>query len=206
MDYSGDFRSLLDKAVSFHGHVCGGQPLGVRMAMAGLRELGMTNPSETDNLVVFVEIDRCIADAIQIVTGCTLGRRRLKLINHDKFAATFLDISNGKAVRISSKKDARAMAMKYAGTKGWIMPGERLEEFSEREKMIIIKAYSEMPEADLISIEKVRVNLPEEEAPGPAMHVVTCDSCGELIFDHKEIARESRVLCGSCASGPYYEK
>ena len=79
-------------------------------------------------MVVFAEINCCIADAISVTTGCTLGRRNLKLVNQGKFAATFSNISNGKAVRISSRKDARNSAMRWAERNGWIALGERIRD------------------------------------------------------------------------------
>ena len=201
-----NFKTLLDSAASFHGHLCGGQAIGVRMALAGLRELGMDDdPSKRENLVTYVEVERCIADAIQIVTGCTVGRRNLKLVNVGKFAATFVDVSNGKGVRISSRKDTHASAMNFAERNGWIASGEPIEEFSQREKEIIIRAYSEMPESDMFAIEKVRVNVPKKEHRGGPKQPVVCSSCGELIFDQMEIVKEKRVFCRSCASGAYYE-
>lgn len=200
-----DFKSLLDKAASIHGHLCGGMPLGIRMGMAGLRELGMTDPAKRHDLIVFAEIDRCIADAISVTTGCTLGRRNLRLVNYGKFAATFVDISNGKAVRVSSRKDARDSAMRFAEKNRWISPGEKIQEFSDREKEIIVKGYTEMPEEDLVMIKKVSVKLPTEELPSRPTHIVLCASCGELVFDHKEIVKEDRILCTSCAFGAYYE-
>ena len=38
------FDELLVRAVEFHGHLCPGQVLGVRMAIAGCRELGFDRP------------------------------------------------------------------------------------------------------------------------------------------------------------------
>jgi len=181
-------------------------PLGVRMGIAGLRKLEMMDPSKRHDLVVFAEIDRCITDAISVTTGCTLGRRNLKLVNYGKFAATFVNISNGKAVRISSRKDARDSAMRYAERNGWIGPGERIQEFSDRERELIVKAYTQMPEEDLMLIERVKVNVPNEELPGRPTHIVACELCGELIFDHKEIVKEEGVLCRSCAFGAHYER
>ena len=175
------------------------------MAMTALRELQMTDPSKRQSLIIFVEIDRCISDAIQAATGRSLGRRNLKLVNYGKFAATFVDTSNGRAVRIASRKDARDLAMRFAEREGWIAPGEQIMEFSEREKDIIVRAYSEMPEAQLMTIEQVRVRLPKEEMPGRPTHIVACTACGELVFDHKETVKEGRVLCRSCAFGAYYE-
>lgn len=200
-----DLKSLLDKAASSHGHLCGGMPLGIRMGIAGLRELDMLDPSKRHDLIVFAEIDRCITDAISAATGCTLGRRNLKLVNYGKFAATFVNTSNGRAVRVSSRSNARNAALRFAEKNGWIHPGEKIQEFSEREKELIIKGYTEMPEEDLVLIRKVRVNVASEELPGRPTHIVACASCGESIFDHKEIVKEDRVLCRSCASGAYYE-
>ena len=74
-----DFDDLRDVAVRFHGHLCPGQVLGVRMALAGCREAGLTDPRAAGKaLVVIVEIDRCATDAIQALTGVSLGKRTLR--------------------------------------------------------------------------------------------------------------------------------
>ena len=70
------FDELVGKAVAFHGHLCPGQVLGVRMAVAGCREVGILLPRQAGKgLVVFVEIDRCATDAIQALTGVSLGKQ-----------------------------------------------------------------------------------------------------------------------------------
>src|SRR5579885_1618611 len=96
---------LLGEAKQAHGHLCAGQVLGVRMAMYGLRELGINDPLGRDRkrLVTYVEIDRCATDAISVVTGCRLGKRALKFRDWGKVAATFVDVETGKAVRIAAK-------------------------------------------------------------------------------------------------------
>src|SRR5512132_1254748 len=85
-----------------HGHICAGQILGVRMALYGLNLLGIDDPMGRDRkrLVTFVEIDRCATDAITVVTGCRLGKRALKFRDFGKVAATFVDVSTGRAFRI----------------------------------------------------------------------------------------------------------
>ena len=74
------FDKLLAGSVKVHGHLCAGQVLGVRMSMLGLREIGVNDPIGKDrkNIIVFVEMDRYAADAVQSVTGCSLGRRTLR--------------------------------------------------------------------------------------------------------------------------------
>src|ERR1700731_4298359 len=106
---------LLRKAEAAHGHLCAGQVLGVRLAMLGCRRLGMDDPRGKDRkrLAAFVEIDRCATDAISVVTGCRRGKGTLKLRDWGKMAATFVDLSEGRGIRIaareSSKDAARAL-------------------------------------------------------------------------------------------------
>ena len=105
------FDDLLAEAVEFHGHLCPGQVLGVRMALAGTREVGITTPRTAGkNLVVFVEIDRCATDAIQALTGVSLGKRTLKHLDYGKMAATFVNVSRGAAVRVVARDCARLLA------------------------------------------------------------------------------------------------
>ena len=96
-----DLDLLLQKAKAFHGEICAGIVLGTRMTMIGMRELGMNPMEKNRNLIVYVEIDRCIADAIQAITGCSLGHRTLKYRPYGKFAATYVDLKTGSAVRVN---------------------------------------------------------------------------------------------------------
>src|SRR2546421_7456121 len=66
----------LELAAAAHGHLCAGQVLGVRLAMLGLRELGVEDPvAERKRIVTYVEIDRCVTDAVALVANCRLGKR-----------------------------------------------------------------------------------------------------------------------------------
>src|SRR5436853_119670 len=82
------------------------------MAMLGLEKLGIDNPQGADRkrLITFVEIDRCATDAVMVVTGCRLGKRALKFRDWGKVAATFVDVSSGRAVRIAAKESSKAVA------------------------------------------------------------------------------------------------
>src|SRR3989338_9830799 len=106
---------LVEEAVAFHGHLCPGQVLGVRMAVAGCREVGIPLPLQAGKgLVVVVEIDRCATDAIQALTGVSLGKRTLKHLDYGKMAATFVNMVSGTAVRVAARDTARALAASYA--------------------------------------------------------------------------------------------
>src|SRR5437773_2463219 len=102
-------KTLLDKCAHIHGHICAGQLLGVRMAMLGCRLIDIGDPIGADRkrFVAWVEIDRCMADAVGAVTGARLGRRSLKFVDYGKVAATFLNTDTGRAVRIAALDESR---------------------------------------------------------------------------------------------------
>src|SRR5207245_6181131 len=104
--------TYLRAAEQAHGHICAGQVLGVRMAILGLKKLGIEDPQGQDRkrLVTFVEIDRCATDAISVVTGCRLGKRALKFRDWGKMAATFVDVESGRAIRVAAKESSKELA------------------------------------------------------------------------------------------------
>ena len=91
-------EEYIERANVAHGHTCAGQILGIRLSLLGLRELGIDDPiKERKRLVTIVEIDRCATDAVQLVTGCRLGKRALKFKDFGKVAATFVDLKGAAA-------------------------------------------------------------------------------------------------------------
>src|ERR1041385_5110876 len=103
---------LLEECERLHGHICPGQLLGIRMSLLGCRLTGVEDPrgSGRKKLLVWVEIDRCMADAVSAVTGARLGRRSLKYADQGKVAATFLNVSEGRGVRVLALEESRALA------------------------------------------------------------------------------------------------
>jgi formylmethanofuran dehydrogenase subunit E len=185
---------LLHEAERTHGHLCAGQVLGVRMAMLGLEKLGIEDPRGKDRkrLVTFVEIDRCATDAIAVVTGCRLGKRALKFRDWGKMAATFVDVSASKAIRIAAKESSKALARAMH---------PEIESKNQQQML----AYREMPEDDLFTKQWVKVELPAEEFPGYKGERIVCAECGEGINFRREVLRDGRVLCRACAGEKYYE-
>jgi len=183
----------LREAEQAHGHLCAGQVLGVRMAMVGLERLGIEDPRGTDRkrLVTFIEIDRCATDAVMVVTGCRLGKRALKFRDWGKMAATFVDVSSGRAVRVAAKESSKSLAR------------EMHPEIPEKNRQQML-AYREMKEDDLFDVQWVTVNLPEEEFPGFKGKRIVCSACGEGINFRREVLRAGKVLCRACAGESYY--
>jgi len=183
----------LRDAEQAHGHLCAGQILGVRLAMLGLEKLGIDDPHGKDRkrLVTFVEIDRCATDAVGVVTGCRLGKRALKFRDWGKMAATFVDVTSGKAVRVVAKESAKALARQMH---------PEIENKNQQQML----AYREMSDDDLFSTQWVKVELPPEEFPGYKGERIVCSECGEGINFRREVSRDAKVLCRACAGESYY--
>jgi len=188
-----DFDDLLDESVRVHGHLCAGQVLGVRMSMLGLSGIGLADPKGTDRkkLIVFVEMDRCATDAVQSVTGCSLGKRSMKFLDYGKMAATFLNLESGRAVRVLAREDSREKAKAL---------------FSEiKDKHLAqLEAYRVMDDEDLFDVMEVLVKINPEDMPGRPMGRVRCRRCGEYVQDMREVIRGGTVLCRPCSNGGYY--
>lgn len=182
-----DFETLLEKGKNFHGDICPGIVMGTRIAMAGMRELEMNVFEKNRDLIVYVEIDRCMTDAIQAVTGLTMGHRTLKFRDYGKFAATFVDLSTNKAIRISALESSRG-------------------DPSEVDMDEIVEKLSNIPEEELMRIEAVQVDIPEEDIPGFPKYKTFCEECGERILDRREIIVDDKTFCKACAEGQYYQK
>ena len=174
--------SCLAIAEALHGDICAGLTIGTRMVIAGLRAIGIEDPKGKDRkkLIVFVEIDRCATDAIMAITGCRPGKRTMKIYDHGKMAATFLNLETGKAVRLTVKEKEE----------GQDAAGEN--------------PYLTLPDEKLLTIEAVAVSLPPQDMPGKPIRVVKCDVCGERVMDMREEVVDGRTLCRPCARDKRY--
>jgi formylmethanofuran dehydrogenase subunit E len=190
-----EFQKLLDASVKTHGHLCPGQVLGVRMSIHGLDLIGIKDPKGEDRkkLIVYVEIDRCATDAIQSVTGCSLGKRSLKFVDLGKMAATYVNLETGKAVRVLAKEDARDKAKNY------------FPDIEDKYKAQL-EAYKIMPDEDLFEWKEVKVDIPKEDMPGRPLQRIKCEKCGEYVQDMREMNMGGKLVCKSCGEGPYYKE
>ena len=177
----------LRMARDFHGHVCSGIVIGVRAILAALRELGIDDPRSSKRLVVFAESDRCLTDAIMALTGCTPGRRTLKLVDAGKMAATFLDTDSGRAVRVAAR-DVFSMS----------------EVHTPDDREATARRLASCDEGVLLVVRDVQLAFRDEDRPGPPCHSVRCDACGETVHDRREIRADARTLCRHCAGQGYY--
>ena len=164
------------------------------MAMLGCRLTGLDDPTRHDQikkLIVFVEMDRCTADAVAHVTGVKLGRRSLKFMDYGIMAATFLNLETGRAFRVLSTEEARDLAPMYAP--------EVPEKYARQ-----LEAYRRMPDSVLFRVQQVRVDLDACDLPGPTRHKAACSLCGQVIRDRREVLVGDRPICRPCSHRCYF--
>ena len=187
------FDNLLEISTKIHGHICAGQVIGVRMSMLGLERISIADPKGEDRkkLYVLVEIDRCATDAIQSVTGCSLGKRSMRWMDFGIMAATFVNLETGKAVRITAREESRELSKKYYPALA--------NKYQQQ-----LEAYKIMPEEELFSFQDVKADIPECDMPGRPLRRVQCDGCGDYVQDCREVEQDGKILCRACAGQRYY--
>jgi len=188
------FDEYVAQAEQAHGHICAGQILGLRMALYGIRLLGLDDPAGKDRkrLVTFVEIDRCATDALTLVTGCRVGKRSLKFRDFGKVAATFCDLGEDRAVRVVARESSKERAR------------ELYPEIADRNQQQM-RAYRDMADEELFDHQWVRVRIAAEDLPGFKAPRALCQACGEGINFRREVVEDGRTLCRACAGERYYE-
>ena len=189
-------ETLLKECERLHGHMCAGQLLGTRMALLGCRLLDIDDPRGADRkkLIVWVEIDRCMTDAISAVTGVRLGKRSLKYVDYGKVAATFLNTETKRAVRIVALESSRALA------------DDRYSQIADK-RTRQFRAYSEATDDELFKTELVSLELRDFDAPGSPRSRVICSVCEEGVNDGREVIDDNGdALCRGCYHGSYYSK
>ncbi len=177
-----DVETVLERCAAFHGHLCLGQVVGVRMAKKGLE---LVAAEDIKDLIVMAENDRCITDAILMATGVRLGRRSLKFFDYGKMAATFVNQSTGNAWRIHSRGEA--------------------DKLPKDESMVWALAAKD---AELLHWQQVQVEFGPGDLPGPPERIVQCARCGETVLDHRDVpVKEGKddSLCRACAFSTYYQ-
>ncbi|BDZ67500.1 FmdE family protein [Methanobacterium ferruginis] len=185
------YMELLKKAGEFHGDICGGIVMGTKLAIYGMENMGMTPGKKDKRLIVFTEIDRCISDAILSVTRTSVGKKSLKPMGYGKFAATFVNIDTGEAIRVvdidANKKD------------------KENENSNEETIEEMIGRVAKTPGEELFKIQKVSVKIDPNDLPGKPLEIATCADCGEVVMDGKHHLKGGKAYCTSCFDRSYYK-
>ncbi|WP_125153289.1 FmdE family protein [Clostridium rectalis] len=164
-------KELWKKCVNFHGHECPGLAIGFRACEIAVEKMDLKFSSD-EELVCVTENDACGVDAVQVITGCTLGKGNLVYRGTGKMAFTFFNRKSGKSIRLIMKKFTSEMSRE------------------ERQKYIL-----EAPEDQVFSIKKPNFTVPNTAR---LFNTIICDRCGEGAPEHKIRINNAEKLCLDC--------
>lgn len=186
-----------ERAVEFHGHSCMGLAMGYKVAEAAMQALGSRRDVD-EEMIAIVENDSCAVDAIQVITGCTVGKGNMILLDYGKQAYTFALRDQEKAVRITVKamegeRHEEMMALRQKVFAGAASAEEktRFKEMSEE----MLKYYLSLPLEELCAIKEVPCDLPSKARIFPS---VTCSCCGEKVMEPRSRLQDGKPVCIPC--------
>lgn len=164
-------KDLWKKCVEFHGHECPGLAIGFRACEIAKEKLNLKF-SKDEEVVCITENDACGVDAIQVITGCTIGKGNLIYKGTGKMAFSFFDRKNNRSIRLILKD------FNFNGSRdekqNYILDGSEKELFDIKIPSFIVPEYAR------------------------SFNSIKCERCGELALEHKIRIEKGKKVCLDC--------
>lgn len=164
-------KQLWEKCIEFHGHECPGLAIGYRACEIAAQNMKIKF-SKDEELVCITENDACGVDAVQVITGCTMGKGNLIYRGTGKMAFSFFSRNDNISIRLVLKQSDKKMTRE------------------EREDFIL-----NAPSNEVFDIKKPDFSLPEEAR---IFETIICENCGEGAPEHKIRISGGKKLCLDC--------
>jgi formylmethanofuran dehydrogenase subunit E len=183
-----DIPSDLRACIAFHGHLCPGLTIGYAAAKLALEKLRYERARD-EELVCITMTDSCAVDAIQFMTGCTLGKGNLIFQDFGKMVFVFIrrtkrGTTNG--VRLSLNRQV----MK-----------KRLSAEARKDKKVAALVLLKVSGEKLFNVQRVQnYRLPERARIFPSK---PCASCGEPTMEPRLRVEEGELVCPECVKHNY---
>lgn len=186
----------LEMAVQFHGHICPGLLMGIRVAEFAQKELGI-DPDIDEQLVAVVETNSCGVDAIQAILGCTFGKGNLIFKDYGKNVYTIASREKQRALRIAQKyranRSEESIRFRELARKEHLSDDELVEK--EELTGILFEHIMSVPFEDMFSWQEVDFEFPKKAEIRPT---IQCAACGEGVMDSRAADSPQGFICPSC--------
>jgi formylmethanofuran dehydrogenase subunit E len=180
--------SELAACVNFHGHLCPGLTIGFLAAKLAMEKMRWKRSMDEEMLCIAMS-DGCAVDAIQYMTGCTLGKGNLIFKDLGKMVFIFLVRKKGhlgKGIRVSFRIPA-----------DWKKPGKKKVSNKEQAALDLLG----VSEEKLFSLSMLRnYPMPERARIFPSR---PCASCGEATMEPRLKIKDGKLFCLECAPESY---
>lgn len=178
----------LERCVDFHGHLCPGVTIGYLAARIAMQKMKWKR-AEDEELICIAMSDTCAVDAVQYMTGCTLGKGNLFVQDYGKMVFIFLTRrrkSPAKGIRLSFQAPPAMKNMRRS---------------KRTSKETVALSLLGIPAEHLFNLRHLKkYPLPERARIFPSR---TCDRCGELTMEPRLTLCEGKLLCMECAPAGY---
>lgn len=166
-------QNLWKKCVDFHGHECPGLAIGFKACEAASKKLGISFSSD-EEVVCITENDACGVDAVQVLTGCSIGKGNLIYRGTGKQAFSFFCRDTGKKLRMVFKSNGKEEGISREERQKAILEGDIDELFEFKDP------HFELPK-------KARL-----------FNTIICDECDEGAPEHKMRLMDGKIVCMDC--------
>ncbi len=179
------FEEFKDMATQFHGYPAPGILIGGYMVEAARSCLSPQTLFE-----VLVETDRCLPDAVQLLTPCTVGNNRMRLLDLGRYALSMFDKYSGEGVRVAVDTEKVKI---WSEINSWFL---RLRTKEQQDQNRLFQEIEEAGDS-ILSLCEVRI---ENEYLGKSPHrrICICRICGEAF------PQTDGTICRGCQGrAPY---
>jgi len=174
------------KIVEFHGSMAPGLIIGGFMV-----DLIVKNLPKDRFYDVICESMKCLPDAIQLLTPCSIGNGWLKIVKIGRFAMTFFDKETGDGLRAYLDTEK---IKKYPAVNEWFFKLTPKHEQDADKLFETIRAAG----AEIISLQKVKVDTSITRKK-KGSKIAVCAKCNESYP-----GTESGNLCKVCSGAVIY--
>jgi formylmethanofuran dehydrogenase subunit E len=171
----------IERVSSFHGYLSTGAFIGIQMLNIAKRVLD-ADPGE--RLYVTCETYNCLPDPFQILAGCTIGNKKMKIRDSGKMAVVVNKRAPENQMLVKSVRIVLdpAKTAQYPRLHEWYMKTGKVPH--EEAISLLIDAGESMYTYEIMDI----------ELPGkPEKHIALCDKCGESF-----VQKNGGALCLGC--------
>ncbi len=171
----------IERVSSFHGYLSTGAFIGIQMLNIAKRVL---DADYEEQLYVTCETYNCLPDPFQILAGCTIGNKKLKIRDFGKMAVVVNKRAPENQMLVRSVRIVLdpAKTAQYPRLHEWYMKIGKVPH--EEAISLLIDAGESVYTYEIIDIE-----LPEK----PEKRIALCDKCGESF-----VQKNGGILCLDC--------
>lgn len=186
-------------AWEFHGHRCPFMPIGYRMGIIAMRELGIGKVKDHGAFALSEmgvgHPQTCMMDGVMVATGCTYGKLMMERLNYGKVAMRLFAPGKGTArvyLRTEFQDDLGKQEF-FAYRKRGVEPSDIPKEVTEPAIHMVL----ETAEAEAFKVEPLADFT--FSRPKGSFNKVKCAKCGEYVFERYARFMDGKPMCIPCS-------